>query len=210
MRTIKLLNPTIRFRTLVPWLSVAFVAGLVWNPAIVSARPIRIEISATVRSVDDAFNILNGAVAPGDVVTGFYVYDSSAQDSNPLEQVGDYWYDTAASGIRLKVNGLRFVTDPANVSFLFELVNNYNNLDNYLLRSYNNLFDVSATGTFLMNTISWQLDDPSQTALSSTALPNKAPILSKWQSVFGLDIMSSGDNGFFLIRSDVTSAVRIR
>jgi hypothetical protein len=75
--------------------------------------------------------------------------------------------------------------------------------------SYNNLFAVSAMGEFVTNTIDWQLDDSTQTALSSTALPRTAPVLSNWQSIFGLSISSMGDDSF-LIRANVTSAVRTR
>jgi hypothetical protein len=197
------------FRKLGPSLTIALVAGLVWNPASASCARLKIEISATVSLVDDPDNLLNNAVAPGDIITGIYTYDSFAVDSNPLPEVGDYRYTTAPNGIRLSVNGLTFGTDPADVDFLLEVVNNYQNLDNYVLHSYNNLFAVSATGTFVTNTISWQLDDPTQTALSSTDLPRRPPVLSDWQSIFGLTIMSSGDN-FFFIRAHVTSAVRRR
>jgi hypothetical protein len=198
------------FRKLGPPLAVALVAGLVWNPANASCAQVRIVIRATVRLVDDPNSLLNNTVAPGDIITGIYAYDSFAVDSNPLPEVGDYRYTTAPNGIRLSVNGINFGTDPAHVDFLLEVVNNYQNLDNYVLHSYNNLFDVSAIGEFGMDIISWQLDDPSQTALSSAELPRNPPVLSDWQSIFGLDIMSSGDNGYFLIRADVTSAVRRR
>ena len=192
------------------WLAIALVAGLVWNPASANCAQVRIVIRATVSIVDDPDNLLNNTVAPGDIITGIYTYNSFAVDSNPLPEVGDYRYTTAPNGIRLSVNGLTFGTNPADVDFLLEVVNNYQNLDNYHLISYNNLFAVSATGTSVLNTIGWQLDDPTQTALSSAELPRNPPVLSDWQSIFGLDIMSSGDDGFFLIRSDVTSAVRRR
>ena len=197
------------FRRLGHPLAIALVAGLVWNPTSASCARVKIEISATVTLVDDADNLLNNAVAPGDIVTGIYTYDSFAVDSNPLIEVADYRYTTAPNGIRLHVNGLNFATDPADVDFLLEVINNSQSSDNYLVISYNNLFPVSARGQFVMNTIDWQLDDPTQTALSSTALPRTAPILADWQSPFGLSIFSVGDD-FFLIRANVTSAVRRR
>ena len=197
------------FRKLGLSLAIALVAGLVWNPASASSAQIKIEITATVSLVDDPDNLLNDAVAPGDIITGIYTYDSFAVDSNPLPEVGDYSYTTAPNGIRLNVNGLRFGTNPANVDFLLEVVNNYQNLDNYVVISYNNLFAVSAMGEFVTNTIDWQLNDPTQTALSSAALPRTPPVLSNWQSIFGLTISSMGDDSF-LIRANVTSAVRRR
>jgi hypothetical protein len=190
-------------------LTIALVAGLVWTAPSASCAQIKIEIRATVSLVDDPDNLLTNTVHPGDIITGVYSYNSFVVDSNPLAEVGDYRYTTAPNGFRLNVNGLTFATDPADVDFLLEVVNNYQNLDNYLLISYNNLFAVSARGEFVMNTIDWQLDDPTQTALSSATLPRTPPILSDWQSIFGLTIDSSGDN-HFLIRANVTSAVRRR
>ena len=181
------------------------------------SSPISIAITGTVRLVDDRNNILSGAVQPGDTIAGIYTYDSATADSNPIPEVADYWHTTAPYGISVTVGGLTFRTDPNNVSFLFEIVNDYAPgippTDNYLLRSYNNEFAVAAPGGpfgFPDNHISWQLDDSTAAALSSTALPTVPPVLSDWQSNFGLDISSMGDMGeMFLIRSDVTSAVLI-
>ena len=209
MKINKFVAKTKLLRKLGPSLAIALVVGLVWSPASASCAQVRIVIRATVSLVDDPDNLLNNTVAPGDIITGIYTYDSFAVDSNPLPEVGDYRYTTAPNGIRLSVNGLNFGTDPADVDFLLEVVNNYENLDNYHLISYNNLFAVSATGMLVLNTIDWQLDDPTQTALSSTDLPRNPPVLSDWQSIFGLNIMSFGDN-YFLIRANVTSAVRRR
>jgi hypothetical protein len=209
MRINRLAAKTKLVRKLGLSLAIALVAGLIWNPANASCARIKIEISATVSLVDDPDNLLNNAVAPGDIISGIYSYDSFAVDSNPLPEVGDYRYTTAPNGIRLNVNGLNFGTDPTDVDFLLEVVNNYENSDNYHIISYNNLFAVSATGMFVMNIIDWQLDDPTQTALSSTDLPRRPPVLADWQSIFGLNIMSFGDD-FFLIRANLTSAVRRR
>ena len=209
MRATKHLNATISYRTLILSLTATLLAWLVCNPATAHCAQVRIVIIATVNLVDDPDNLLNNSVAPGDAITGLYTYDSFAVDSNPLPEVGDYRYTIAPNGIRLSVNGLTFATDPAHVDFLLEVVNNYENLDNYVLHSYNNLFAVSASGQFVFNIISWQLDDPTQAALASTALPRIPPVLSDWQSIVGLTIDSFGDN-HFSIRANVTSAVRRR
>jgi len=208
MRIVKL-AATKFFRKLGLPLAIALVAVIVLDPATAGCARVKIEISATVSEVIDPDNLLNNTIAPGDIITGIYAYNSFAVDSNPLPEVGDYRYTTARNGIRLNVNGLRFGTNPANVDFLLEVVNNYQNLDNYVVISYNNLFAVSAMGEFVTNTIDWQLDDPTQTALSSATLPRTPPVLSNWQSIFGLTISSMGDDSF-LIRANVTSAVRRR
>ena len=191
-------------------LAIVLVSALVWTPPRASCAQMTIQIQATVSLVDDVDNILNNTVHPGDIITGVYSYSSFAVDSNPLPQVGDYHYYTAPNGIHLNVNGLTFATDPRNVDFLLEVVNDYENLDNYVVISYNNFFSVSVRGGDVQNIIDWQLDDPTMMALSSTRLPRTPPVLSDWESVFGLTISSMGFPDFFLIRANVTSAVRIR
>ena len=153
MRTSRHFNITIPFRALALSLAIALVAGLVWKPANANCAQMKIEISATVTLVDDADNLLNNRVAPSDIIIGIYTYDSFAVDSNPLIEVADYRYTTAPNGIRLNVNGLNFGTNPADVDFLLEVANNYQNLDNYVVISYNNLFAVSAMGEFVTNII---------------------------------------------------------
>lgn len=102
-----------------------------------------------------------------------------------------------------------FQTDPGNVNFLLEVVHGYpgDGSDNYLLRSYNNL---PLSNGITVDHIAWQLDDPSATALRSTALPRKAPTLADWTSLFGLT-MGGGDPVFpggdrYFIRAHVTEA----
>src|SRR6266496_1448144 len=98
------------FRKLGLPLAIALVGGLVWTPHSGTCAQIKIEITATVSLVDDPDNLLNNTVAPGDIITGIYSYNSFAVDSNPLPEVGDYRYTTARNGIRLNINGLRFGT----------------------------------------------------------------------------------------------------
>src|SRR5215213_7124516 len=122
-----------------------------------SDSPITIAITATVQTVDDYANLLNGAIQPGDTVTGTYTYNAAASDTNSLPTVGDYWHTTTPYGVSLNVGGRIFETDPQNVSFLVELVNNHNGRDNYLFRSYNNRR--LSNGLYVTH-IAWQLDDP--------------------------------------------------
>jgi hypothetical protein len=176
-----------------------------------SDSPITIAITATVQTVDDHGNVLGGAIQPGDTVTGTYTYNAAASDTNSLPTVGDYWHTTTPYGVSLNVSGRVFETDPQNVSFLVELVNNHYGRDNYLFRSYNNRR--LSNGLYVTH-IAWQLDDPTQTALKSTALAKTAPKLSSWQSLFGLtlegsDTLSSWGGNDFFIRAHVTQAQKI-
>lgn len=176
------------------------------------AEPITIEITAEVAYVDDPNNCLGGAISVGDTLTGSYTYESTVLDSNPIPTVGDYGHSTPPFGIRVTGGGFIFETDPDNVEFLVEICDNHGNpsSDNYLLRSYNNL--PLSNGASVLH-ISWQLDDPICTALSSEALPTVPPVLTDWQSVFGLSIEGSCchdlrcDFPEFFIRAHVTSAI---
>lgn len=172
------------------------------------AEPICIDFKGEVRAVYDNSNLLGGEVTVGDAVTGTYTYESSTPDTNYLQTVGDYQHFTSPFGITVNIGDLVFRTDPNDVEFLVEIVNDHGQTprDNYLLRSYNNLFDVSAPGDEYENPdnhISWQLDDPTATAITSIDLPSSPPILTKWDSLFGLSIDSRDDFSHFLIRSDI-------
>jgi hypothetical protein len=174
------------------------------------AESISIAITAEVETVSDPGNFLGGAINVGDVITGHYDYESTTPDTNGAPTVGDYQHTTAPFGITLNAGGFVFRTDPNNVNFLVEIVNDHGEpaSDNYLLRSYNNIFDISVPSE-TENHIAWQLDDSTLTALSCDALPNVPPVLADWQSIFGLTIESRGAGEEFFIRAHVTSAQRI-
>jgi hypothetical protein len=164
---------------------------------------ITIDFTATVTDVSDRQNQVPG-VHVGDVITGKYSYNLATPDSNQLAEVGDYVYTGTSKnklGFGISVNLGQFTaqTDPNNPNFLVEIIDNYQDLDNYLLRSYNN----TSTGPTVEH-ISLQLDDPTQTALTSPALPTKPPVLSAWQQPFGFEVRGAGSRGFF-IRANMTT-----
>ena len=112
------------------------------NPA--GATPISIDITATISSISDSDGFLTGHIGVGDIIHGTYIYETTTVDTNALSEVGDYRHTTAPFGITLEVNGYLFRTDPDIVDFLVELCNDHDdNHDAYLLRSYNNLFDIT-------------------------------------------------------------------
>lgn len=175
--------------------------------AMADAQDQTIVLTAIVATVDDPQGVLGGAINPGDTLSGSYTYNLATSDSNPLPTVGDYWHiGPGPYGISLQGGGLRFRSNPDNVMFLVELVNDHGtpSRDNYLIRSYTNL---PASCGVLVDHISWQLDDPTLAALSDTLLSAYPPDLSDWQSDFGLTIEGPGP-GLWFIRAHVTSAVR--
>ena len=197
----------------------ALFAGLAaLLPGKAMAYPIIIDIEAVVRDVSDVGGLLGGAIGAGSLITGLYAYESTAPDNNDFPGVSDYWHSASPYGITLNSGSYTFATDPDNVRFLVEIVNNhYSGYDNYVLHSYQNL---DLPGGIEVNHISWQLDDPGMTALSSDELPLEAPILTDWlqPSPFALTITgglpdpASAGMGYyppgqdFFIRADVTSA----
>ena len=135
-------------------------------------------------------------VSVGVPFTGWYTYSLGTPDNNSMVQVGDYYHVSAPYGVSIRIGTRMFRTDPQNVSFLLELVNDYVAQDDYLFHSYNNENTDGAT----VEIISFVLDDPTQTALADTSLLSTAPDLTRWQQTFGLDIRGYTSDGtrFFL------------
>ena len=85
----------------------------VLSPATVQAELITIGIEAVVDSVMDEANYLEGKIKAGDIITGFYTYDSSATRL-PGHR---YEFYSAPSGVVLSVGGFDFKADPSSVYF---------------------------------------------------------------------------------------------
>ena len=172
------------------------------------ARPARatlitIEITAEVDSVYDPSSYLEGQINPGDTIPGTYTYESTTADTNPSSTVGHYWHYAPPAGISLTVGGFDFTTDPTNVEFLVGIGNDGpSGKDGYWLISYNNL---PLSNAALVDSIVWQLDDPTGNALSTDALPTTPPLLDDWQSIVGLRL--EGERGGYIVNAHVTSAI---
>jgi hypothetical protein len=143
------------------------------------AALITIGIEAVVDYVNDPDNLLEGKVNIGDIIIGSYAYDTSTPDTNPASDVGEYLHFSPPCGVLFMVGGFTFMSDPNNTNFGVGVTNNYQGLmqDYYGFGSRNNL---SLSNGVLVEYISWSLSDYSGTALSSTALPTTAPVLSDW------------------------------
>lgn len=170
------------------------------------ADTVCVQFAAHVDSVSDRDNLLGGAIGVGDTITGTYRYDSTTPDTNASPSVGDYWQSTAPYGISVQAGPFVFQTDPARVEFLVEIVDDLGSptRDNYLLRSYRNL---PLSNGVPVEHISWQLDDSTASALSSPALPTAPPVLSSWQSLFGMVLEgkhSGQSHNDFAVRTTVS------
>jgi hypothetical protein len=139
----------------------------------VNGALITIEIEAAVDGVSDEGNYLEGKIKVGDIITGFYTYDSSVTHL-PGER---YEFDSPPSGVFLSAGGFDFKTDPSSVDFEMGIGNDLAWGDTYFFISFSNL---PLTSGVPVDIIRWQLDDPSGSALSSDELPTGAPVLDDW------------------------------
>ena len=153
------------------------------------------------RQVQDYAEALEGQVKMGDAIRGYYTYDSSTADSQPLDTVGQYLHNRAPFGVSIEIGPLIFQSDPINVMFGMGILNNHNGEDSYSWSSYNNL-DLQSGLT--VEHISWVLYDWSCRALSSDALPTNAPILENWE-LNDLLITLGEKGGAGYIQATVTS-----
>jgi hypothetical protein len=172
-----------------------------------AANTVTVEFVARVETVRNPSGLC-AAVAPGDRIAGRYRYTLGVQDSNEGDFVGDYAYPAPPNGIQLRIGGQVTGSDPADTSFLLEVVNDFpgNGSDSYVIHSFNNL---PLTCGSPVDHISWQLDDPTGTALSSTALPSRPPRLADWTSLLGLTISGGNLPGVYAIRAHVTAVRRV-
>ena len=174
----------------------AAILVLLWTTS-AAAQDVTVSFSGTLTLVDSSpFPELTVGVP----FTGSYTYSLATTDTNSLPQVGDYQHIGSQYGVTVTMGTHTFRTDPQNVNFLVELVNDYQNLDNFVFHSYNN---VNTDGA-IVQMINFQLDDPTQTALTNVSLPASALVLSQWQQVFGFDVDGySSDGVHFLLRGIV-------
>jgi len=182
------------------------VCAVVFGSGAARGALITIEIEAVADIVDDPFGYLEGKIRVGSIITGSYTYDLSTPDTSSLIYVGHYEHWAPPGGIWLTVGGFEFKSDPANLDFVVEIVNDSVSgglHDTYILRSYDNL--PLTDGTSVGN-ISWTLRDSSATALSSITLPMNVPVVDDWgfnRLSFGGGTRAKG----FVIEGHVTSAI---
>ncbi len=183
------------------------VAILLFYGGLAQAVPVTIQIKATVTSVTDSNNLLEGKIVVGSTITGNYTYNTSSIDTNPGTQFGEYLYYSLPYGVTLTSEGLIFETDSSNVDFGIGITNNSQG-DWYGFTSRNNLPLLNSTE---IETISFTSCDYDATAISSTALPTTAPILSDWD--YRTLYISGGIGGtppcydkWFTINAEVFSA----
>jgi hypothetical protein len=166
---------------------------------------ITIAIEGVVDYAYDPYAFLGVDIELGDLITGTYTYDTDTPDSSPIEDYAAYWYYDAPGSISLSVRGVEFKTDPASVNYRIAISDGYQSRDRYSVRSINNLPLLSGIA---VDEVYWVLEDSRQTAISSDALPTKAPILDDW--LFNRVMINGPDRGpSFSITGHLTSAAGV-
>ncbi len=175
------------------------------------AEIVRIGLTAEVTYMEDWHGLLEGRINVGDLITGYYTYDSETPDIGPETPVyGRYEYSSPPYGIKLTAGGFVFETDPERTKFSILIRNDKVGQDGYSLDSWYNL---PLDNGVKLASIDWQLDDFSGTAISIDALPTTPPVLEDWPDTWvGLSV--KGGDGIrggaqFSIRSTVTSVYLI-
>jgi hypothetical protein len=182
------------------------VAGLLAAPSSAATKPtsVTISLTAVVDIVDNPNGVPVGDIAPGDVITGSYTYNPKTNDINPSKEAGDYPHNQQPYGMQLNLGSFSVATDETNVDFQIGIFNGSDS-DSYRVTSFHNVGTTEpGPGVQL---ISWNLIDPTATALSNAALNKTAPVLSSWQTN-QLDI-EGRDDAHYLIRAHVTQVVNV-
>jgi len=177
------------------WLPCALAVFLSGSP--VAAQDVTVSFKGTVTST---LNSPFPDIAEGTPFTGSYTFNAATPDSNPMNEVGDFTHTMTPYGVTVTIGTHVFRTDPANVNFVLELVNDYYSMDNYVFHSYTNLDTDGAQ----IDTINWQLDDQTSTLLTSTALSAAPPDIARWQQSVGLDIKGSSNWIWFVLRGMIS------
>jgi hypothetical protein len=163
---------------------------------------ITIEIEAVVDNVWDGGYYLEGKIGPGDTIRGTYSYNSDMPDSATEPWLGEYEYSQHPYGMILGVGDFRFETAPEDVDFIIYVSNDRLSPkgDIYNIVSKSNLPLSNGTP---VESIWWQLNDNTGSALSSDALPTTFPFLNDWEgNVLGIDAYRR-----YGISAHVTSAI---
>jgi hypothetical protein len=174
-----------------------------------AAGNIAIRIIAKVYEVDDPYNLLGGAIKVNDTITGKYIYDSGTPDENPNPAVGTYRHTSSSFGIEVKAGGLTFKTNPSDVDFIIQILDNYYTQDAYIVSSPNNL---QLSNGMLVNEISWFLvNNFDLTVVTSDVLPTTAPVLADWTEINDVRLIGSHPSQPFKIygvKAHVTKATK--
>jgi hypothetical protein len=169
-----------------------------YSPSIIA-----VNFVVEVKNVVDPFNLLGGAIHVGDKIRGKYNYDTGTPDSEPDPHRGIYEHTSSTYGIELKAGGLVFKTNPSDVKYGIEIVNDYGYsipIDEYRVVSVNNLQLSNGMEVYMIHL---ELIDLTANALSSDALPTTVPDVSDW-TIKNFTIMGYDPSSYNMFQIEAT------
>jgi hypothetical protein len=164
-----------------------------------------VQVAGTVVYENDFYCMCLKDVYVGSPVTGYYVYDLTALDTDPDPAVGLYEYDSLPSEMVLIVGDHEYRSDPVSPEFYVTVHDSVIDIGedgpDDLLRvlesnPYDARFDITTHFIYL------ELRDTCLTALGSDELPTSAPALGDWPQR-KLSILGDG----FQIRATLDTVV---
>ena len=150
-------------------------------PTATSLRAEEVTIAVTGQVTQRIGNdaLINAHVNIGDVVTGYYVFDTDTLDVNPSSMRGVYPHALPGNGMFFEINGLEFSTDPAAVSFTVN-VNDWGpgRGDTASLKSSQNIYSPGVSAA--TSSIYMAMTSSDSLTLTSDALTPEALLQPGW------------------------------
>jgi hypothetical protein len=148
---------------------------------LVIAEPRCFVVRAEVTAVSDASSILQGAIAPLQVMTALYVYNARTADSNGLATLGEFFHTANGFGMEVAASGFVFRTNSAEVDFLVRVGNGTTQMgmpiDLYEIESDANY---PLSNGLIVDSMRWRLTDPTLMGVTSDSLPTGPPNLVRF------------------------------
>lgn len=162
-------------RTLI--FTILFLSGTTQT---LQAEQLKVWFTGTVTAISDSVGEFSG-LAISDPVTGFYIYDLAATDSNASSTVGFYsMSDDPSNRMSVTVGSTNF-DSIASPQFKMQIFDNSASTDGVIVSSINRLQAENPC----FGSLSLVLFDNTQTAFSSDALPQELLDLSKFSQKIG-------------------------
>ncbi len=158
-------------------------------------RSVSVRITAQVETVGGPEGLCV-RTTPGDIMTATYTYTLGAPNSSDDPAFGAYLYVAPPNGVRVRLAGATTRTTPSFMGFAMFLENADpgGGTDRYGWNSYTNLPWSCGTG---VEFIGWGIEDPTGTAMSSAALPKRAPNLRDFEPRSRLRVLGRDDASGF-------------
>ena len=157
-------------------IAILFLGG---STQTLQAEQLKVWFTGTVNTIVDTVGEFSG-LSIGDPVTGFYIYDLAATDSNADPTVGHYSMPDPANRMSVTVGTTTFDSIPSP-QFKIQIFDNNASKDGVIVSSIN----LAQVENPCWGSLRFVLFDSTETAFSSDALPQELLDLGKFSQKFG-------------------------